>query len=349
VGLDDKTGWLIDHKLRGSSSPVLTATGFVSGRWQFSTPPPQNPHPLTDNQKISCWWLRRRPLRLCQIWWKSVHGRGFWANGWNITRFLFIYLFIYTFFPELTYRSDSSTDFHAWWLKERGLAPRVCLLGVSLILFPILGVKSPKTPKIWGANKRFQAKRAKYWKFHVIETTSSISTKFCTTIETTKWSSSVVPMGANKSKMADGRHFEKKTVKSIYLQPLDRFWWNLWRWRILSHYSGSTVKIFNFWKSKMATAAILKITKNRDISAMGWPIFTQFGMVVKMGLLTAQTVKKLNFNNPRRQTTVILITVKSPYLCNLLTDFDKVWHDDAWWSPAPGLKFKFLILDNLIS
>ena len=27
-----------------------------------------------------------------------------------------------TFFRELTYRSDPSTDFHAWWLKRRGLA-----------------------------------------------------------------------------------------------------------------------------------------------------------------------------------------------------------------------------------
>ena len=41
------------HGLRGSASPVLTATGFVNGRWQFSTPP-QNPHPLTDHQKICC-------------------------------------------------------------------------------------------------------------------------------------------------------------------------------------------------------------------------------------------------------------------------------------------------------
>jgi len=38
------------HGLRGSASPVLTATGFVNGRWQFSTP--QNPHPLADHQKI---------------------------------------------------------------------------------------------------------------------------------------------------------------------------------------------------------------------------------------------------------------------------------------------------------
>jgi len=29
---------------------VLTATGFVNGKWQYSTP--QNKHPLTDHQKI---------------------------------------------------------------------------------------------------------------------------------------------------------------------------------------------------------------------------------------------------------------------------------------------------------
>jgi len=33
-------------------------------------------------------------------------------------------------------------------------------------------------------NRRFQAKRAKYCKFHIIETTGSILTKFVTTIET---------------------------------------------------------------------------------------------------------------------------------------------------------------------
>jgi len=29
---------LIDHGLRGSASPVQTATGLVNGRWQYSTP-----------------------------------------------------------------------------------------------------------------------------------------------------------------------------------------------------------------------------------------------------------------------------------------------------------------------
>jgi len=31
------------HGLRGSASPVLTATGFVNGRWQFSTPTESTP------------------------------------------------------------------------------------------------------------------------------------------------------------------------------------------------------------------------------------------------------------------------------------------------------------------
>jgi len=74
----------------------------------------------------------------------------------------------------------------------------MCLLGVSLTLLPILGVKSPETPNFWGVNSRFQAKRAKYSKFYVIETTASISTKFCTTIEAIKKSLWVVPVGAQQ-------------------------------------------------------------------------------------------------------------------------------------------------------
>jgi len=32
-----------NHGLRGSASPALTATGFVNGRWQFSTPTESTP------------------------------------------------------------------------------------------------------------------------------------------------------------------------------------------------------------------------------------------------------------------------------------------------------------------
>jgi len=58
--------------------------------------------------------------------------------------------------------------------------------------------------------------------------------------------------------------------------------------------------------------------------------------------------KKLNFKNPRWRTAAMLKTVTSSYLCNLLAGFDKIWHGDAYKSPAPGVKFKFLIFDNLI-
>ena len=54
------------------------------------------------------------------------------------------------FFEELTYRSDLSTDVHAWWLKRRGVS-----FGVSLILLPIYGAKSP-SPDFGGVNRRFR-------------------------------------------------------------------------------------------------------------------------------------------------------------------------------------------------
>ena len=59
----------------------------------------------------------------------------------------------------------------------------------------------PPNPNFGGVNRRFRVKRAKYWKFHGIETTASILTKFGTTIDTTKRS----------------RHLEK-SQKSRYIR-----------------------------------------------------------------------------------------------------------------------------------
>jgi len=42
-----------------------------------------------------------------------------------------------------------------------------------------------------------------------------------------------------------------------------------------------------------------------------------------------QSLKYLNFTNPRWRTAAILKTVTSSYICNLLTGFDKIWHSDA--------------------
>jgi len=33
-------------------------------------------------------------------------------------------------------------------------------------------------------------------------------------------------------------------------------------------------------------------------------------------------------------------TVKSPYLCNRVTDFDEIWHGDAYWPPTVDPKFR---------
>jgi len=106
------------HRLRGSASPVLTATGLVIGRWQFSPPPPTESTPLNRSPKNSHWWLRRRPVQLCQIWCTSDHG-GFWANGWiNITEIFMValcnradhYMFaLYSFFllPSIFFSSPN--------------------------------------------------------------------------------------------------------------------------------------------------------------------------------------------------------------------------------------------------
>jgi len=105
-----------------------------------------------------------------------------------------------------------------------------CLLGVSLTLLPILGVIYPKNPNFWGVNRRFQAKQAKYWKFHVIETKASISTKFCTAVETIKNSSWVVPIGAQQTQDGGRPLFWKKNVVSLYLcnrlTDFDKIWYS---------------------------------------------------------------------------------------------------------------------------
>ena len=66
----------------------------------------------------------------------------------------------------------------------------------------------------------------------------------------------------------------------------------------------------------------------------------------KMCLFSAQTVKKMNFQNPRWRTAAIVKTVKSPYLRNRLTDFDKIWHGGAYWSRTWDRPLKFRIFEN---
>ena len=99
----------------------------------------------------------------------------------------------------------------------------------------------------------------------------------------------------------------------------------------------------------MAAAATLEITKIAMSAQRFDRSLRNLVRWCKMAILTAQTVKNLNFKKPRWRTAAILKTVKSRYLCNILTDFDEIRHADECWSPAPDVKLNVLIFDYLIS
>jgi len=106
---------------------------------------------------------------------------------------------------------------HWFWCKIRQKTrfhATTIHLSASLILHPICGIKSPQNPNFEGINRRFQAKCTKYWNFYIINTPLSISTKFCTTIKTTKYSSD---MPQTNPKWQTAAIFEKQKL-AISLQ-----------------------------------------------------------------------------------------------------------------------------------
>ena len=131
--------------------------------------PPQNPHPLTDHQKICYTLLRWRPLRLCQLWYRSVHEEllGKWVK----------YIQFLTYFRELTQMSHSSTDFHAWWLKPRVLAQRCGFWGFHWYCSPFRGW-SPQNLNYVGV-KRHSASR---WHLDFTFTSAILRLRFSGTV-----------------------------------------------------------------------------------------------------------------------------------------------------------------------
>jgi len=71
----------IDQRLRGSASPVLTATGFVNGKGQLSTPYIINSfQPIT--KKIVTGDYVSDPYGCANVKLRAhVITRGFWAHG----------------------------------------------------------------------------------------------------------------------------------------------------------------------------------------------------------------------------------------------------------------------------
>ena len=120
-----------------------------------------------------------------------------------------------------------------------------------------------------------------------------------------------------KFKMADGRHFEKKPVKSSYLSnrytDFDEIWHGDANWlptgdrplkfRISQNQDGDGRHRDKPQKSRYHSSGLTDLLRN-------------LARLYKMGHLTAQIVKKLNFQNPRWRTAAILKTVTQ--ICPLL-------------------------------
>jgi len=102
----------------------------------------------------------------------------------------------------------------------------VPFLGIFHIA-PHLGGQKFPNPQFWGVNRRYQAKLVKSKNVHVIETTASIPTKFCTVIKTTKCHSWVVPTHALQIQDG-GRPPSWKNRKLTYLlrglSDFDKIW-----------------------------------------------------------------------------------------------------------------------------
>jgi len=111
-------------------------------------------------------------------------------------------------------------------------------------------------------------------------------------------------------------------------------------------YSRPTVKISNFWKSKKATAAILKITQIAlPPQPFDWSV-RNFVWWRKMGLLTSTTVKIFQFHKSKMadgrhfENSKIAISLQS------FDRFEGIWYGNAYWPFTEARPLKFQIFEN---
>jgi len=76
------------HGLCGSASPVLTATGFVNGRWQFSTPTESTPLDRSANNLVQVIMSAARTAAPNLV---QIRPRGASGQMGEIQRIFFIY------------------------------------------------------------------------------------------------------------------------------------------------------------------------------------------------------------------------------------------------------------------
>ena len=129
---------------------------------------------------------------------------------------------------------------------------------------------------------------------------------------------------------------------AIYLQPFDRFGWNLARWRTVA----PPLKFWIFENPRWRRPPSWKSQKSRYLRNGLTDLYDIWYADAKWDSKPPWPLKNLNFTNPRWRTAAILRTVKLSYLCKLLTDFDEIWHDDAHLPLTADGPLKFRIYDN---
>ena len=115
--------------------------------------PPQNPHPLTNHQKIWYRRLRRQPLRLWQIWCKSF-DRGL-LSKWVKCNKIFFYLYLFSWTHLQVRPIDGFSRLMAQTTGTRKDVP----FGGFVDITPHFGGEIPHHPNFGGINRHFQAKR----------------------------------------------------------------------------------------------------------------------------------------------------------------------------------------------
>jgi len=204
-------------------------------------------------------------------------------------------------------------DFHTWWLKRKGHA-QGCAFWSFVDNVPHLGVKFPQNPHFWGVNMCFIARdkilKVAYYQNYCIDSNQILHVDIPSSSHL-RW--------PNKSKAAI-----LKIVKSPYLcnrlTNLEEIWHDGACW---PHTADWLLKC-PVLKIQAGGSPVLKITKV-VISQQRFDISSRISVWwSKMVSWLLWPLKNFNFKIPRRWTAAILKTIKSPYLGNLLADFDEI-------------------------
>ena len=82
----------------------------------------------------------------CTKFCRNPFTGGFWANGWNITNIIFIYLYLFSF---ISLQVRSVDGFLREIAQKTWNHARMCLFGAIKLKFNIKPLFIPKTVKFW--------------------------------------------------------------------------------------------------------------------------------------------------------------------------------------------------------